>query len=227
MLSTGIDTTEFPLFKKPSLKSQWIFVLRSAVGMTHSLRSDLWWTIPFRVLLGHFGVPIVSLTIKPTLARHTGVRRVFGSRQSDHVITFGQSQSTYHIQPLRCTWVVLWLFCFRSTPQRSLILSPLSRVHFGESLVKRLYSEIDHTYLSIEAQCVSHHYPRWTATEIKHLYYPLICINSFLVFIKWIVMCYSRWRLVWTFCIVKCLCCQGSNEYACSNYHDYLAVELQ
>ncbi len=28
----------------------------------------------------------------------------------------------------------------------------------------RLYSEIDHTYLSIEAQCVSHHYPRWTAT---------------------------------------------------------------
>ncbi len=32
------------------------------------------------------------------------------------------------------------------------------------SLVVRLYSEIDHTYLSIEAQCVSHHYPRWTAT---------------------------------------------------------------
>ncbi len=33
-----------------------------------------------------------------------------------------------------------------------------------------LYSEIDHTYLSIEAQCVSHHYPRWTATgsvEVK------------------------------------------------------------
>ncbi len=24
-------------------------LLRSAVGMTHSLRSDLWWTIPFRV----------------------------------------------------------------------------------------------------------------------------------------------------------------------------------
>ncbi len=28
------------------------------------------------------------------------------------------------------------------------------------------YSEIDHTYLSIEAQCVSHHYPRWIAFEI-------------------------------------------------------------
>ncbi len=29
-------------------------LLRSAVGMTHSLRSDLWWTIPFRIFLGHF-----------------------------------------------------------------------------------------------------------------------------------------------------------------------------
>ncbi len=28
-------------------------VLRSAVGMTHSLRSDLWWTIPFHVLLDY------------------------------------------------------------------------------------------------------------------------------------------------------------------------------
>ncbi len=99
--------------------------------------------------------------IKSTLARHTGVRRVFVSRQSDHVITFG----IYHIQPHWCTWVVLWLFCFRSTPQRSLILGPLSMVHFGESLVNRLYSEIDQTYLSIEAQCVRHHYPRWTATH--------------------------------------------------------------
>ncbi len=51
-------------------------------------------------------------------------------------------------------------------PLRFLILSLLSRVHFGESLVIRLYSGIDHTYLSIEAQCVSHHYPRWTATLI-------------------------------------------------------------
>ncbi len=74
---------------------------------------------------------------------------------------------TSHIQPHRCTWVVLWLFCFRSTPQRSLIHGPLSKVLFGESLVNRVYSEIDQTYLSIEAQCVSHYYPRWTATVIK------------------------------------------------------------
>ncbi len=66
--------------------------------MTHSLRSGLWWAIPFRILLDQF-------------------------------------------------WDT-----------------------FGESLVVRLYSEIDHTYLSIEAQCVSHHYPRWTATYILYIY---------------------------------------------------------
>ncbi len=38
-----------------------------------------------------------------------------------------------------------------------------------ESLVVRLYSEIDHTYLSSEAQCVSHHYPRWTATTMVRI----------------------------------------------------------
>ncbi len=33
-------------------------------------------------------------------------------------------------------------------------------VHFGESLIVRLYSEIDHIHLSSEAQCVSHLYPQ-------------------------------------------------------------------
>ncbi len=37
----------------------------------------------------------------------------------------------------------------------SLTNGPLFRVCFGESLVFRLYSEIDHIHLSIEAQCVS------------------------------------------------------------------------
>ncbi len=36
---------------------------------------------------------------------------------------------------------------------------PLFRVRFGESLVYRLYSEIDHLHLSIEAQYVSHLLP--------------------------------------------------------------------
>ncbi len=74
-------------------------LLRSAVGMTHDLRSDLWWTTPLRILLG---------------------------------------------QILGC-------------------------LHFGESLVVRLYSEIDNIHLSSEAQCVSHLYPlvdcHWSVTS--------------------------------------------------------------
>ncbi len=159
-------------------------VLRSAVGMTHDLRSDLWWTIPFRILLGQFRD---TLRIPHNQASPSQTHRcpgVCGSRQSDqptgiHGLCFGS--------------------CFSGPlPLNSLLHGPLSRVHFGESLVVvqysrfstdkngffitllvhclwligntalllvvRLYSEIDHTYLSIEAQCVSHHYPRWTAT---------------------------------------------------------------
>ena len=37
-----------------------------------------------------------------------------------------------------------------------------------DTLIVRLYSEIDHIHLSSEAQCVSHLYPRWTATGIEH-----------------------------------------------------------
>ena len=128
----------------------------------------------FVIYLVIFGIPLGSLTIKLALARHTGVQRVSGSRQSDHVINFDQSQGadqvspfnigTYHIQPTGVHGLCFG-YCFSGPlPLRSLILGPLWRVHFGESLVVRLYSEIDHTYLSIEAQCVSHHYPRWTAT---------------------------------------------------------------
>ena len=50
------------------------YLLRSAVGMTHDLRSDLWWTIPFHFFLGQFGIPYGSHTIKSALARHTGVQ---------------------------------------------------------------------------------------------------------------------------------------------------------
>ncbi len=35
-------------------------VLRSAVGKTHDLRSDLWWTIPLHILLDRFGIPSSS-----------------------------------------------------------------------------------------------------------------------------------------------------------------------
>ncbi len=76
---------------------------------------------------------------------------------------------TYHIQPPGVHGLCFGSCFSGPLPLRSLILGPLSRVHFGESPVIRLYSEIDHTYLSIEAQCVSHHYPRWTATVSKNL----------------------------------------------------------
>ncbi len=76
---------------------------------------------------------------------------------------------TYHIQPTGVDGLCFGYCVSGPLPLRSLILGPLSRVHFGESLVVRLYSEIDHTYLSIEGQCVSHHYPRWTATPTPTL----------------------------------------------------------
>ncbi len=32
--------------------------LRSAVGKTHDLQSDLWWTIPLHIILDRFGIPL-------------------------------------------------------------------------------------------------------------------------------------------------------------------------
>ncbi len=113
--------------------------------------------MPFRFYLVIFGIPFGSHTIKPALARHTGVQV---SLVPAKVII-----GTYHIQPTGVHGLCFGYYFSGPLPLRSLILGPLSRVHFGESLVVRIYSEIDHTYLSIEAQCVSHHYPRWTATN--------------------------------------------------------------
>ncbi len=113
----------------------------------------------FAFYLVNFGIPFGSHPIKSALARHTGVQ--------------------VPVVPVKWVTWSFWTFlilptgihglCFGSyfsgpLPLRSLLHGPLSSVHFGESLVVRLYSEIDHTYLSIEAQCVSHHYPWWTAT---------------------------------------------------------------
>ncbi len=58
----------------------------------------------------------------------------------------------------------------------SLTNGPLFRVRCGESLVVRLYSEIDHLHLSIEAQCVSHllplgdcHIRIWFVTQFVYI----------------------------------------------------------
>ncbi len=115
-------------------------LLRSAVGKTRDLRSDLWWTIPLHILIDRFGIPFGFHTIKSALVRH------------------------FHILPTGLHGLCFG-FCFAGPlPLRFLLHGPLSRVHFGESLVVRLYSEIDHIHLTSEAQCVSHLYPRWTAT---------------------------------------------------------------
>ncbi len=121
----------------------------------------------FVFYLINFGIPLGSNTIKPALARHTGVQV---SLVPAKVITW--SFLTNHIQPTGIHGLCFGSCFSGPRPLRSLIFGPLSRVHFGESLVVRLYLEIDHTYLSIEAQCVSHHYPRWTATPT--VYYTLV-----------------------------------------------------
>ncbi len=66
----------------------------------------------------------------------------------------------FHILPT-CLHGLCFGFCFAGPlPLCSLLHGPLSRVNFGESLVVRLHSEIDHIHLSSEAQCVSHLYPQ-------------------------------------------------------------------
>ncbi len=67
-------------------------LLRSAVGKTHDLRSDLGWTIPLRILLDHFGIPFGSQSIKSALARHSGVQVPVVSRHEGHVVILDQSQ---------------------------------------------------------------------------------------------------------------------------------------
>ncbi len=147
-------------------------MLRSAVGMTHSLRSVLWWAIPFRYYLVNFGIPLGSHTIKPALARHTGVqvpvvpaKAITWSFLTNHKARSAWALiGTFHIQPTGIHGLCFGSCFSGPLPLRSLLHGPLSMVHFGESLVVRLYSEIHHTYLSIEAQCVSIITPRWTAT---------------------------------------------------------------
>ncbi len=93
----------------------------------------------FAFCLINLGIPFGSRPIKTALARHSGAFHILPTGL--HGLCFG--------------------FCFAGPlPLRSLSHGPLSRIHFGESLVIRLHSEIDHIHLSSEAQCVSHLYPQ-------------------------------------------------------------------
>ncbi len=55
-------------------KYEAMLVLRSAVGKTHDLRSDLWWTIQLHIFIDRLGIPLGSQPIKLALARHSGVQ---------------------------------------------------------------------------------------------------------------------------------------------------------
>ena len=77
---------------------------------------------------------------------------------SDHITWVDLSQVNTRCYPpvhaFGSIWVVLWLLFFRSVPS----MFPLQQVTllgvcFQESLVFRLYSEIDQIHLCIEAQC--------------------------------------------------------------------------
>ncbi len=63
-------------------------------------------------------------------------------------------------------------YCFSCPlPLRSLTNGPLFRVRFGESVVVRLYSEIDHIHLSIEAQCVTSLLPLGDCHTVSYHFY--------------------------------------------------------
>ncbi len=81
-------------------------------------------------------------------------------------------------------------FCFAGPlPLHSLSHGPLLSVHFGESLIIRLYSEIDHIHLSSEAQCVSHHLPH-VPHKINSLLDLIITAILYLIILYFIV---SHW----------------------------------
>ncbi len=107
-----------------------------------------------------------------------------GSRQKGHVVIF-------HILPTGIHGLCFG-FCFSGPlPPHSLLHGPLSRVHFGESLVIRLYSEIEQIHLSSEAQCVSHHLPLVDCRNCNecNLYYGPICTITQLVALHCIHVC--------------------------------------
>ncbi len=75
-------------------------LLRSAVGMTHSLRSDLRWTIPFRALLDHFGIPQKST--KPILALKLSVSATItpgGLPHNLHILLVMNREVIYAVWP--------------------------------------------------------------------------------------------------------------------------------
>ncbi len=97
--------------------------------------------------------------LKGTMLRSAvGITHVLQVPDFSHPSGFTQvnQKSTQLASSYGSTWVVLWLLLFRSAPSTFPIINgPPIGVRFRESLVVRLYSEIDQIHLSIEAQCVT------------------------------------------------------------------------
>ncbi len=129
--------------------------------------------------------------IKSALARHLGVQvPVISCHEGHHLSCMPINIGTFPGLHGLC-----FDFCFAGPlPQHSLSHGPLLRINFGESLVVRLYSEIDQIHLSSEAQCVSHHLPQVDchrldtfASNAPHDVSDMSCLISyiFLVLSNW------------------------------------------
>ncbi len=118
----------------------------------------LWWVVPTikinRIgLKHHWGFNQLCGPLSDTLKEVPDFSRPSESDQvmwAKRVNTRGFPQ----VPTFGSIWVVLWLSFFRSAPSTfELQQVTLRGVCFRESLVYRLYSEIDQIDLSIEAQC--------------------------------------------------------------------------
>ncbi len=125
---------------------------------------DLWWTIPLHIFHWSCWDTLWIPNDHMDLCQAPCVQVPVFSRHRGHMVSLDQSQALFTkstankdwylpVPTYGSTWVVLWLLFFRSAP--STLPNKWSTLQgFGESLVVRLYSEIDHLRLSIEAQCV-------------------------------------------------------------------------
>ncbi len=147
-----------------------VILLRSAVGKTHVLRSGLvmdYTTSYFPVIV--LGYPLDSKRsygpLPDTLCPGAcffppfGVTWSIWTNHRPRYVSFWCPRQGSHLSfqflPTGLHGLCFG-YCFSGPlPLRSLTNGPLFRVHFRESLVIRLYSEIDHIHLSIEAQCVT------------------------------------------------------------------------
>ncbi len=147
-----------------------------SLGLFHLKNKGVGWQT-FRILLGQIWDTSWIPPDQVSLSQTHRCPDACGSRQKGHVVILDQSEvraawelgwrgnhhfaSTFHILPTGIHGLCFGSYFSGPLPLRSLlhVHGPLSRVHFGESLVIRLYSEIDQFHLSSEAQCVSHHLP--------------------------------------------------------------------